>query len=61
MVKINYLTLLICLFQKTIIDNAKIVNAIPLTIKLEKHNKQIISVEDRNPIIDISYNKQQLS
>lgn len=58
---ITYLTLPICLFQIAMIDNTKTVNAMPPTIKLEEEKEQIVLVEVRTLIIELSNNVWQLS
>lgn len=50
MVRTNYLTLLIYLLQKGIVDNAKTVNVILSVIEFKKKDEQIISFWGKKPV-----------
>ena len=48
------------LLQKTMIDNAKMVDAMPLVIELEEEEEQIVPVEAKTLFIKQSNNVRQL-
>ena len=56
----TYLTSPINLFQKAMIYNAKIVDAIPPAIKLEEEEEQIVPIKARTAIIELSNHVRQL-
>lgn len=56
MIRTNYLTLPIRLFQKILIDNVKIVNIMLLVIELEKEHEQIVMIKDKNLCMELSNN-----
>lgn len=59
--KTTFLTLPIRLLQKKIVDNAKTIDAISSTIKLEEKKERIISVEAIILFIELFNNKRKLS
>ena len=52
----TYLTSLMYLLQKAIIDNIKSVDAIPPAIKLEEKERQIVPIEVKTPFMELSNN-----